>query len=260
MIQKGAIIQASDNNYYRFEGAQWKLYDPTTGKASRIATWKISFELERRAVELGLITAKSFFGQVYVTANRKKIVDLYSVEARKWLMDNAKDSKKISRTDILSENKRVKNDIEVGGLYFYQYIAKGHEEKTIKYWDAFPCVFPFDYTKDGFYGLNLHYLPIEYRAQLFDALFNTVNEKKYDDNTKLKLSYEIIKKFSEFNLIKPTIHRYLYEKVSSKFVKIEMPMWAYALFLPVQNFRDGKTGRIYDLRKVYKDSAKKGNF
>lgn len=260
MIQKGAVIQASDKNYYRFEGAQWKLYNKESGKASRIATWKISFELERRAVELGLVTAKSFFGQVYISANRKKLTNLYSAESRNWLKGLGENTKRVSRVDILSENKRAKADIQIGGLYFYQYIAKGYEEKTLKYWDAFPCVFPFEFTNDGFYGLNLHYLPIDYRAQLFDALFNTVNDKKYDDNTRLKLNYNILKGFSEFNLIKPTIHRYLYEKVESKFIKIEMPMWAYALFLPVQNFRDGKTGRVYDLRKIYKDSAIRGKF
>lgn len=260
MIQKGAIIEASDGNFYRFEGSQWKKYNKETGRASQIATWKISFELERKAVELGLVTAKSFFGQVYMAANRKKITNLYSEESRKWLKEVAESKKRVSRTDILGESSRIANDVEIGGLYFYQYIAKGYEEKTLKYWDAFPCIFPFDFTKDGFYGINLHYLPIEYRAQLFDALFQTVKKNKYDNETRLKLSYQILKGFSQFNLVKPTIHRYLYEKVTSEFVKIEMPMWAYALFLPVQNFRDGKTGRVYDLRKVYKDSAKKGGF
>lgn len=258
MIETGTILRASDGNLYRFEGAQWKLFNEKTGRASRIATFKIAFELERESVKEGKVISKSFFGQIYEIAKRKKSGGLYSQETREWLKELGDSAKGVGRVDILNEESRAKNKLTIGKLYFYQYRAKGFDEKTIPYWDAFPCVFPFEMKRDGFLGLNLHYLPYPLRANLFDALFNLIRDKKISKKSKLPLSYEILKRFSEFSLVKPTIHRYLATNVESQFIEVECPLWAYALFLPLQNFRDGKTGRVIkNIDRVYTDSEKR---
>ena len=53
-----------------------------------------------------------------------------------------------------SQNRPV---VTPGEMYMFYYDAK-HKD-TLPYWDRFPLVFPFSKVKDGFLGLNLHYLP-----------------------------------------------------------------------------------------------------
>ena len=99
-----------------------------------------------------------------------------------------------------------------------------------------PLIFPFDYAKDGFYGINLHYLPPNARAALMIRLIKAQGKPgNMDENFKLKLSYNII---TSFKPAIPCIKRYLFSQVQGKgLYGISGEDWSYAAALPLQKFQ-----------------------
>lgn len=140
-------------------------------------------------------------------------------------------------------------EIIPGNLYMYVYDPK-HKE-TLPYYDTFPMVFPFRQVKDGFYGLNLHYLPYDLRAVLLDRLLEFRNNKFMDETTRLKMSWGTISGMSKFALAQPCVKHYLYQHVKSPFKAVHPQDWATALTLPLQRFAKATP------QQVWRDSARK---
>jgi hypothetical protein len=97
----------------------------------------------------------------------------------------------------------------------------------------------------GFYGLNLHYLPMKLRAQLFDALLDTTNNKKYDESTKFKINYQKLKGASSLKWYKPCIKHYLTSQVDSSIALVEAPEWEIAMFMPTHQFRKASASKVW---------------
>lgn len=166
--------------------------------------------------------------------------------AREWYRNKAKTVKTVSETKLMQESaNRMKTQFHVGGMYLFHYDPK-HKE-TLPYYDSLPLIFPIRPLKDGnFLGINLHYLPLPYRAKLMDALYDTVNNKKYDETTKLKLSYNILNGAAKFRFFQPTIKMYLREHVRSKFMYIHPTEWDIAIWLPLERFNKANKRIVWD--------------
>lgn len=158
-------------------------------------------------------------------------------KARTWFRERAMSEVGVQESDTFTL-KRLKSVPMFGKLYMYKYWPK-HIDK-LPYHDRFPAVFPFERADGGFLGLNLHYLPPDMRAGLMDMLYTTA-ETELDDATKINISYELLKSFSTFNLVKPCIKRYLFSQVKSRFVEIKATEWDIALFLPLERFAKGRS-------------------
>lgn len=158
-----------------------------------------------------------------------------TANARAWL--GGKISKMripTNRSNILNDATRVSARAFVGRMYFFQYDAKLKE--TLPIWDKFPLVIPMDIYEDGFLGLNLHYLDPYNRLILLDRLNDFVNNDKYDDTTKFRLSYDLLSRSRRYQLIEPCIKRYLFSHIMSSLIYIEPNNWETAVFLPTQKF------------------------
>ena len=69
----------------------------------------------------------------------------------------------------------------MGGLYYFLYDPK--TKNDLPYYDKFPLVMPLKRDADGFLGLNLHYLPLNYRINFMRkllpfAIYNDQDEIK----------------------------------------------------------------------------------
>ena len=78
-----------------------------------------------------------------------------------------------------------------------------------------------------------------------DQLKVYANNKKYDETTKLRISYDLLKGFSKIPRAKPTVHRYLLNKTQSKFVLINADEWEVALFLQVERFKKATKKEVW---------------
>lgn len=135
---------------------------------------------------------------------------------------------------IRSEPSRNVARIVPGEMYLFNYDAKHAED--LPYWDMFPLVFPFRRLRDGFIGLNMHYLPYQLRVQLLDRLMDFRTNKTLNENTKLKYSWSTINAASRYANAIPCVHRYLLTQIQSPLKKIDSQDWATALMLPVERF------------------------
>ena len=165
-----------------------------------------------------------------------------SGEAIKWFKSIVKKTQKAivpaaaGRKEIMKERTTgvVTGKPVIGQLYLFQYDAKWKD--ILPYWDMWPLIFPFDYAANGFYGINLHYLPPNARAALMIRLIKAQGSGgNMNENFKLKLSYDIITKFKPAI---PCIKRYLFSQVQGKgLYGIGGEDWSYAAALPLQKFQ-----------------------
>jgi len=189
------------------------------------------------------------FQKVLEQAQRKNNPRFGSDELRDFLRDKALQatSRNIKPQRIINTNKAKSNivtNILPGKMICYFYDAK-HKD-TLPYWDKFPVIFPIELYKDGFLGINLHYLPPVFRARLMDKLYDLLNNQKYNETSKLKLSYDILKTASKFSYFKPCIKRYLYSHIKSHMVEIDIKEWETVAFLPLARFQKESQRKVWD--------------
>lgn len=170
--------------------------------------------------------------------------------ARNWFSSQTTNVRRIEpRTVIQKSRNDLVNKITIGRMYLFMYDAKTKD--TLPYFDRFPLIFPFRKVQDGFFGINMHYLPYMLRARLMDAMYDTLNNDKKDETTKLRITYNILNSAARFRYFKPCVKHYLNIQVQSRFLYVDPNQWETALFLPLERFVGANK------LTVWKDSRKK---
>ena len=187
------------------------------------------------------------FDNILIQGARQGIIPARTVAAREWyrsaagkLMSNISPGVFEKRTD---EARKV-SSMEFGYMYAFKYDPK--TKNDLPYYDTFPLIFPVRMDSDGFLGINFHYLPPVLRAKLMNALYSTLTNKKYDDTTKVKISYSILQSASKYRFFKPMLKKYLRSHVRSQFLEVQVNEWDIAIFLPTESFRKADTGRVWE--------------
>ena len=187
------------------------------------------------------------FDNILIQGARQGIIPARTVAAREWyrsaagkLMSNISPGVFEKRTD---EARKV-SSMEFGYMYAFKYDPK--TKNDLPYYDTFPLIFPVRMDSDGFLGINFHYLPPVLRAKLMNALYSTLTNKKYDDTTKVKISYSILQSASKYRYFKPMLKKYLRSHVRSQFLEVQVNEWDIAIFLPTESFRKADTGRVWE--------------
>lgn len=170
-------------------------------------------------------------------------------ESMDWFRRRAHDIRRLNRNEVMKDEKLdLRNRQAVGSMFFWFYDPK--HKKTLPYYDSFPLGIIVGPAKDGFHALNLHYLPPLIRARFLDELLNITNNKKFDDSTKFKLSYGLLKGATKYKEFKPCFKHYLTKHVRSRFARIPPAEWEIATFLPAADWQKQSS------RQVYRDSRK----
>ena len=170
-----------------------------------------------------------------------------------WYRQQAKDTTRPqSRPEKMIKEmgkERARGRFELGNMYMFNYDPK--HKATLPYYDRFPLIFPINRAKGGFMGINMHYLPPVLRAKLMDALYETSNNKYYDETTKLKLSYQTLAGATKFKEFKPCVKHYLTGQLRSRLIYISPTEWDVALFLPTARFVGATQAQVFkDSRKI----------
>jgi hypothetical protein len=163
--------------------------------------------------------------------------------ARRWYRNEA-EKVDVTPSKLMRENgSKVVRGYEIGSMMLFQYDPKF--KRKLPYYDTFPLVFPIEPRDNGFLGLNMHYLPLRQRAMLMDALYTLRTDSRYDENTALKLSYQILKRSARYKLFKPCVKHYLSSNIKSRRIKIDPVEWDMALFMPLQRFQKASSSQVY---------------
>jgi hypothetical protein len=167
-----------------------------------------------------------------------------------WFRERALEVRSVKPQNIINKAADVNrrgtiNASSIGKMYLFNYDPKLKE--ILPYYDMFPLVFPIELYKDGFLGLNMHYLPPVARAQLMDALYDSINNKRFDETTQLQISYDVLRGASRYAGFKPCIKRYLFSHVRSPFLYIAPDEWDVALMLPLERFVGARKSTVQGL-------------
>lgn len=195
------------------------------------------------------------FQSIAKKAGAARVSDMEIGQARDWFRNQALDvirsnPKRMIETAGSFESLQSLSENSIGKMYLFNYDAK-HKE-TLPYFDRFPLIFPIEYYTNGsMLGINVHYLPPVIRAQLMNALYETINNDKMNKTTKLKISYQILKSSTKMKAFGPCVKKYLFSHVKSNFSYIKPEYWDFALMLPLERFNKSTK------EQVWRDSMEK---
>jgi|TARA_B100001093_G_scaffold153814_1_gene146556 hypothetical protein len=163
-----------------------------------------------------------------ITARTKK--------SREWFQGKVKELGSVNRTALLKDDALDPTTREIAGsMYMYFYDPKTKD--TLPYYDRFPLVIMVEDAKGGFYGLNLHYLRPDIRAEFLDRLMKLAPNKLTDRTRVNKMRYDLLKGVQKYKEFKPCFKHYLTSHIKSKMVRVPMTDWEIAIFLPTEQFK-----------------------
>lgn len=182
------------------------------------------------------------FEEILKKGIEQRRIPAVTQRARLWYRSVARST--ASPIVPLNEKSRIRDKVEVGSMYMYQYDPKTKDK--LPYYDRFPVIFVVGPAEGGHYGLNLHYLHPRLRAMLMDALYKYSTDKKYDANTKLNLTYQLLKSVSKLKYYEPCLKRYLTSHVQSNFLYVNPYEWDIAMMLPTQKFEKKTAEQVWE--------------
>jgi|TARA_R100000479_G_scaffold130915_1_gene68897 hypothetical protein len=136
-----------------------------------------------------------------------------------------------------------------GKMNFFMYDPKFKDNtKVLPYYDMFPLVLPIEEYRDGFLGLNFHYLSIPMRLKLLNIIQEYASNDRMDESTTIRLTWNRIKRNP---IVKPVVKRYLADHVRGTFRRIDAEEMMVAVLLPVQRFVRARETQVYaDSRRI----------
>lgn len=175
-----------------------------------------------------------------------------SQEAIDWYIKQVKRLGKTNPREAFKDRAMLtRQQMVPGRIMLYEYKAITED---LDYFDRWPLIVVVDvWQKNGhsyFSGLNFHYLPIEMRYPLFLGLLEKMSNKRYDETTKLNITYDFLKKASSLKAFKPCYKHYRLDAVKTKMRQVELKYAEVALAMPLARFKGASQN------KVWSDSVK----
>jgi hypothetical protein len=166
---------------------------------------------------------------------RKAEVQRGTKESLEWFNRTVRKQSKIRNINEVTDGfERPK--FRPGEMLVYTYNPKLKD--TLAYYDENPLIVFLERTTDGWYGINLHYLPPRMRADLlFDIQYNS------------KKLPQIVKALEKNPMTKPCLKRYLAKQLTTKPVGIPKDQWEIAIQLPFESFVKAAQRDVWRLSK-----------
>jgi hypothetical protein len=176
-------------------------------------------------------------------------IEAYTSKSRNWYLKELK-GMRVNRSSLMRDKEtRVRSRFLPGRMFMYFYDPK--HKATLPYYDRFPLTMVVDKAEGGWYGLNLHYLNYRQRGILLSNLLDVANNDKFDESTKLNISYGFLKKTSSLKAFNPCFKHYLNNRVKSKLVEVPSEYWETAVFIPSEQFTGATKNKVFaDSRKL----------
>lgn len=169
-------------------------------------------------------------------------------ESREWFANKVRNMRNINRNQLMKdESLELKDRQLVGSMNMFFYDPKTKDK--LPFFDRFPLAIVVGPAEGGFYGLNLHYLPMNLRAKFLDALLDNMTNKKYDESTRFRLNYSMLQKASKLRYFKPCFKHYLTENLRSRFARVPSAEWEIATFLPTASWEKSSASNVYKVSR-----------
>tara|TARA_Y100000004_G_scaffold104311_1_gene117047 strand:+ start:2869 stop:3456 length:588 start_codon:yes stop_codon:yes gene_type:complete len=171
-------------------------------------------------------------------------IESYTSRARSWYINELK-SMRVNRQELLRDRETIKKSRLLPGRMFMFFYDPKHKA-TLPYYDQFPLILALEKAeKGGFYGLNFHYLDYRKRAILLARLIDNVTNQKFDETTRIRANYQILKNATKLAAFKPCFKHYLPGQIKSQIKMVPADYWETALFFPSEQFRKESKNSVF---------------
>jgi len=164
----------------------------------------------------------------------------------------------------IKDHKKFCKVLDVQSDFFlddFKYNPVGKGTERLPYYDMFPVVLVINVYDKYFQGINFHYLPPIYRAELMDQLYRfviapDVQSKDIGSSIRARLNtnrvdYGFMSKRFNLRSFKPMFKRYRRSNVVGPYLYVPPIGWDAVMMMPLQRFRGA------GINRVYKDSLEK---
>ena len=182
--------------------------------------------------------ANKLFNRYLEKARKANITPSGSRESIDWFRRVVTRNGQITQHGKITEGLETVSRLMPGQMVTYRYDPKLKEK--LDFYDRHPLIIVLERTGNGWYGLNLHYLPPIIRAEIFERL-------AYNDKSLL----EVARKLSRNKWTRPCLKQYLMVQTETKPRLIPKELWEVAIALPFDKFENQTK------RKIWSDSRKK---
>jgi hypothetical protein len=158
-----------------------------------------------------------------------------------WYRQQIASLGKLTNTNQILRDTKIATRLIPGEMYLFYYDPKYKD--TLPYYDRLPLVLPFRKVPDGFYGINLHYLPYMMRFRILGLLSDYSTGK--DEDTRIQLSWRLLNASSRLHPAKFAVKHYLNSHVKSRLYKIPYTDWVTASQLPVEKFVGAQKTKVW---------------
>ena len=94
-------------------------------------------------------------------------------------------------------------------------------------------------------GVNLHYIAPRHRILLLDELFRQTNNEAFDDTTRFRVFYEMIKATSRLKYAKPCLKWYISSRIMSRVTEVPTNYWEIVSMMPTALWEGSHANHVY---------------
>ncbi len=187
----------------------------------------------------------------------KSMRDLYVKENGdpiEYLREMAQEEMDLRPQRILSGSGGTKRLLP-GRFYMFKYNPINKGKPNLPYYDMFPVVLVTNVYPKYFQGINFHYLPPIFRAELMDELYKYIiapNVQSKDIGASIRarlntdrVNYEFMAKRYQLRSFKPAFKRYNNKNVIGRFLYVPPLGWDAVMMMPLQRFRGAGINRVW---------------
>jgi hypothetical protein len=171
------------------------------------------------------------FAQEILGQLKKSTVSRNARRSHTWLFNKIKD-----------EAKKKVDTPKVGRMYLYVYDAK--HKATLPYWDVNPLIIMIGPAKDGFYGINFHYLPIRERLELLELIVPFQKLVSAKTQKEININYKKLLGLSK-TYWKHCFKHYLVGQLNTRLIEIPMTDWINTVGLPLAHFKGATSQEVW---------------
>ena len=179
----------------------------------------------------------------------KKGLDSNTRQGINWLRTKINElygAKQVRQQKVFRDSQKILQPGDrkfVGKMYMFRYNPIRKDQ--LPYWDEFPLIFVLNIYRNGFLGMNLHYLPPKIRTDFLLALDNLRSNDHMDETTRIRVSYELIRDTARLNTGLPIVRRYLKRGILSNIIQVLPNEWAIASLLPTESFTGASKNKVW---------------
>ena len=131
-------------------------------------------------------------------------------------------------------------------IFKYEPISESFISRNT-YYDKFPLVLVTNSYKGGFEGVNIHFLDLEYRKFLFDALMRDLPKIRGSEDwkTRLLVDYDRLDARRKFRFFKPCYRKYLWKGVERRPVVVPFDLWEDMMESHSMKFQNAKPVTVF---------------